>query len=90
MKNYGFLDKKGTFYLKNPDNTNYLYFPLVGEQGIKSAITPNLGGDIKIGQNQFILEPVSIENLHNNKSSRNFWCCVDMVCHGCFSKGAKQ
>lgn len=77
MKNYGFLDKKGTFYLKNPDNTNYLYFPLVGEQGIKSAITPNLGGDIKIGQNQFILEPVSIENLHNNKSSRNFWCGVD-------------
>lgn len=77
MANYGFVDEKGTFYVENPDNTSYLYFPLVGEQGIKSAITPNLGGDIKIGQNQFILEPVSIENLHNNKSSRNFWCLVD-------------
>lgn len=77
MKNYGFLDKKGTFYLQNPDETSYLYFPLVGERGIKSSITPSLNGDIKIGQNQFILEPVSVENLHNNKSSRNFWCHVD-------------
>lgn len=76
MKNYRFIDNKGTFYIDNPDQNNYLYFPLVGEQGIKSAITPNLGGDIKLGQNQFILQPVSAEDLHNNKSTRNFWCNI--------------
>lgn len=76
MKNYGFLNDKGTFYVKNPENTSYLYFPLVGEQGVKSAITPNLGGDIKNNQNQFVLQPVSVEDLHNNKSTRNFWCNI--------------
>ena len=33
----------------------------------------DLGGDSKTGQDTFLLEPVSSENLHNNKSSRNFW-----------------
>ena len=42
-----------------------------------SAITPDLGGDIKLDQNTFLLEPVSSENLHNNKSSRNFWVYVE-------------
>lgn len=64
------------FTLEHPDNYTYLYFPLAGEQGIKSSVTPNLGGDSKVHQNAFILEPVSSENLHNNKSSRNFWCSV--------------
>ncbi len=74
---YTFLDQKGTFYLENPENTGALYFPIAGEQGIKGAVTPNLGGDLKTGQNTFILEPVSVENLHNNKSTRNFWCCME-------------
>ncbi len=83
MKAYRFLDKKGTFELENPQHTNYLYFPLAGEQGIKSAVTPSLGGDSKIDQNTFLLEPVSVENLHNNKSSRNFWCKIKDK--GCWS-----
>ena len=73
---YQFIGEDATFNLKNAENYSYLYFPVAGEAGIKSAVTPNLSGDCKIDQNTFILEPVSAENLHNNRSSRNFWCHV--------------
>jgi len=69
-----FLDSDGTFSIRQPENYNNLYFPVAGENGMKSSLSPNLGGDIKINQNAFLLEPVSIENLHNNRSTRNFWC----------------
>ncbi len=71
-----FLDQDGTFFIERPENYSALYFPVAGEGGIKSSLTPNLGGDIKTGQNAFLMEPVSVENLHNNRSGRNFWCHV--------------
>lgn len=71
MINY--VDKYGTFQLRNPENINYLYFPLANENGVISCVTPNLGGDSKMGQHHFWMEPVSSENLHNNKVTRNFW-----------------
>lgn len=74
-----FGDKRGVFSMKRPENYSYLYFPVAGERGIKGAVTPNFGGDIKLNQNAFLMEPVSAENLHNNKSVRNFWCMVDGV-----------
>lgn len=77
MGNLKYLDKKGTFTLNNPDLTSYMYFPLANEAGVMSSITPDLGGDIKLDQNTFLLEPVSSENLHNNKSVRNFWIYVE-------------
>ena len=46
-----FLDSTGTFSMKQPENYNYLYFPIAGEQGMKGAVSPNLGGDIKVDQN---------------------------------------
>ena len=51
-------------------------FLLAGDGGLKSCITPTLGGDSKRDQNHFLMEPVSIENLHNNKNTRNFWCRI--------------
>ncbi len=83
MENYHFLDQTGMFTLKNPENYSYLYFPVAGEAGLKSAVTPNLGGDAKMDQNTFLLEPVSAENLHNNRNTRNFWCNVKGI--GCWS-----
>lgn len=77
MKHIEFQDKKGTFVIKNPENYSGLYFPLAGDGGLKSSITPNLGGDSKTDQNHFLMEPVSIENLHNNRSTRNFWCRME-------------
>lgn len=77
MSKIQFLDEKGTFRLENPDHYTGLYFPIASEQGLKSAVTPNLNGDSKLDQNTFLLEPTSIENLHNNRSSRNFWCQIE-------------
>ena len=73
MEKYVFTDKEGSFRMKNPELTSYLYFPVAGESGVMSSVTPLLGGDSKTSQNTFLLEPVSSENLHNNKSTRNFW-----------------
>jgi cellobiose phosphorylase len=74
MKGYQYLNEKGVFQLENPELTSYLYFPIANESGVMSSVTPTLGGDSKMGQNTFLLAPVSSEDLHNNKSSRNFWC----------------
>lgn len=79
MKYMQFDHENEIFTLDHPDNYTYLYFPIAGERGIKSSVTPNLGGDSKLDQNTFVLEPVSSENLHNNKSTRNFWCYIEGV-----------
>ena len=77
MANLKFLNNKGAFKLKNPENNSYMYFPIANEAGVMSSITPTLNGDCKMGQNTFLLAPVSSEELHNNKSSRNFWVYID-------------
>ncbi|CDZ23952.1 cellobiose phosphorylase-like protein [[Clostridium] cellulosi] len=68
-----FTGNDATFSLKNPDLNSYLYFPLANEAGMMSCITPTLSGDIKTGQNSFLMTPVSAEDLHLSRSSRNFW-----------------
>lgn len=83
MGKISFVDNNGTFSIEKPENYNYLYFPIAGKMGLKSAVAPDLGGDSKIDQESFLLEPVSVENLHNNRSTRNFWCNVEGV--GCWS-----
>ncbi len=83
MKRCEFIDASGSFCLEQAQRYPYLYFPLASEKGIKAAITPQLAGDIKLNQNSFLMEPVSAENLHNNRSSRNFWCYVEGK--GCWS-----
>lgn len=76
IKKYSYTDKYGSFRMENPENNSYLYFPLAAESGLKSSITPLLGGDSKKDQNTFLLQPVSAEELHNLKSTRNFWCIL--------------
>lgn len=83
MSGYVFTDRKGSFTLDYPEHTGYLYFPIAGDNGVKSSVTPVLGGDSKTDQNHFLLQPVSAEELHNNKSTRNFWCRVEGK--GCWS-----
>lgn len=73
-KQWTFVDESGTFRLHDPQMTSYLYFPLVNEAGLMSSITPDGHGDIKTNQNSFLTTPVSVEDLHNSRSSRNFWC----------------
>ena len=76
-KKWEFIGNKGEFILKNADCNNSLYFPIANEVGMMSAITPTMKGDAKTGHNTFALEPISIEDLNNKKSSRNFWVIID-------------
>jgi len=77
MSGYKFLDRMGTFKMENPENTGYLYFPVAGENGLKGAVTPTLGGDLKVNQNVFLMQPASVEDLMESKVSRNFWCIME-------------
>jgi len=72
-----FVDQLGTFVLPDPQKNTSLYFPLVNEAGMMSSITPLLHGDIKTDQNHFLMAPVSVEDLHNTRSARNFWVHVN-------------
>ncbi len=83
MSGYKYLDNHGTFQLNDPELTGYLYFPLANESGVMASVTPTLGGDNKLGQNSFLLAPVSSEDLHNSRSTRNFW--VDIKGKGLWS-----
>lgn len=42
-----------------------------------SSITPDLHGDIKSGQDAFLLSPVSRIDLMVSRASRNFWVYID-------------
>lgn len=77
MQGYQFADENGSFQLEGAENDLGLYFPIAGEHGLKSAITPNLAGDAKLDQNHFLLEPTSIGDLVDSRSSRNFWCAIE-------------
>lgn len=79
ISSWQFTDSEGTFLLDNPHATSYLYFPLVNESGLMSSITPTLHGDIKTGLNEFLMLPVSVEDLHNTRSARNFWVHIPGV-----------
>lgn len=77
MNTYTYTDTYGSFRIEKPEKSSYLYFPLASEGGLRSSITPTLGGDIKRDQNTFLMQPVSAEELHNLRSTRNFWCVLD-------------
>jgi cellobiose phosphorylase len=68
-----FLDNDGTFRLLSPEKTSSLYFPLVNEAGMMSCVTPILHGDIKTGQHTFLTRPLSVEDLHESRATRNIW-----------------
>lgn len=74
MRAYKFDTKSEVFTLENPENISSLYFPIAGEGGIKSCVTPTLSGDAKLDQNHFLLQPMSVEDLANSRNIRSFWC----------------
>ena len=90
MEPIHFLDDDGTFTLNDPEAVSCLYFPLASEAGLKSAITPGLGGDCKLDQETFLLEPVSSENLHTSRNTRNFWCATEEGCWSAAGVSAQQ
>lgn len=69
-----FVGRDGSFRLEHAERISGLYFPLCAEGGLKSCVTPRLGGDCKLAQESFMLHPVSIQELSDCMESRNFWC----------------
>lgn len=77
LMGWTFVDDQGTFEMVNPQGHSYVYFPLVNPAGMMSSITPTLNGDAKLNQDTFLLLPVSVEDLHNTRSGRNFWVRIN-------------
>ena len=77
MSKITFIDKNGSFNLKNPQHTSGLYLPLASKQGLKSAVTPDFGGDAKTDQNHFLIAPKSIMNLGSDRDTRNFFLIME-------------
>ena len=73
---YSFTDNSGNFSSFRADKFKNLYFPL-GNERLMSSITSDLHGDIKSGQDTFLLSPVSRIDLVNQRSSRNFWVHIN-------------
>ncbi len=73
---YSFTDDSGSFKSLFADRIKSLYLPLCNET-LMSSISPDLHGDIKSGQNSFLLEPVSRCDLSLSRASRNFWIYID-------------
>ena len=62
MKNdMQFTGKNGEFQIRHMVEKTQLNFPVANEEGINSSVTQTFGGDCKLDQNHFLLEPVSIE-----------------------------
>ena len=73
---YNFIDDSASFKSFSAYKIKSLYLPLCNEL-LMSSVTADLHGDIKSGQNSFLLEPVSRANLSLSKASRNFWVYVN-------------
>lgn len=74
---YTYLTDGVSFISKSAPQMRTLYFPLCGinADGIKSSITPYLGGDIKVDKNHYLTKPASVEDLR--QGLRNFYCYVE-------------
>lgn len=74
MKEIAFT-REEEFTIENADCLKGFYFPIAGEgrNGLKSCFTPKLCGDAKVDQNSFLLQPASIEDLSEQRASRNIW-----------------
>ena len=64
MKQLQFIDEYGSFTAERPENISYLYFPLASETGLKSSVTPNLGGDSKLDQ-EIVMTGYYVGNYNN-------------------------
>lgn len=74
-----FIDGIGTFEWKRPAPANELYFPICNEAGMMASITPHLHGDAATGWHTFLRRPLVMEDLHNTRSTRNFWLFVERL-----------
>jgi len=74
---YAFSPDGVSFISNIASQMRTIYFPLCGvdSNGIKSSITPYLGGDIKVDKDRYLTKPASVEDLR--QGLRNFFCYVN-------------
>ncbi len=77
MSGYEYIDRHASFRIRNPQHTSGLYLPVAGPGGLRSAVSPDFGGDSKLDQNHFLIAPKSIANLHSDRDTRNFFCVFE-------------
>ena len=77
MSGYKFTGGNGDFRMENPQHSSGLYIPVAGNTGLRSAVSPDFGGDAKLDQNHFLIAPKSISNLHSDRDTRNFFCAFE-------------
>ena len=77
MSKIRFIDENGSFEIKSPQHTSGLYLPLASTKGLKSAVTPDFGGDAKTDQNHFLIAPKSVMDLHADRDTRNFFLIMN-------------
>lgn len=77
MSGYKFIDDRGSFEIKDPQHTSGLYLPVAGGKGLRSAVSPDFGGDSKLDQNHFLIAPKSIADLHAERDTRNFFAVFE-------------
>ncbi|MDO9629029.1 MAG: hypothetical protein Q7I99_03930 [Acholeplasmataceae bacterium] len=68
------MSTKKSIQLKTNDG---YYFPLFNLSGLRSSITPFFGGDLKLDQHHYALEPTTEVDLYNNIFSRNVVFKID-------------
>ncbi|MCR5155137.1 MAG: cellobiose phosphorylase [Butyrivibrio sp.] len=91
MSGYKFTDDHGSFSMKNPQHTSGLYLPVAGNTGLRSAVSPDFGGDAKLDQNHFLIAPKSISNLHADRDTRNFFVVMgDELWSACGSSADQE
>ncbi|MBI5150044.1 MAG: cellobiose phosphorylase [Candidatus Omnitrophica bacterium] len=74
---YHYLDDGVSFVFPQAPRSSTIYFPLCGtdSDGIKSAVSPILSGDIKIDSSCYLTRPASTEDLRNGL--RDFFCRLE-------------
>jgi cellobiose phosphorylase len=77
MEGYQYTGTNGDFTIDNPMHSSGLYLPVAGNTGLRSAVSPDFGGDSKLDQNHFLIAPKSISNLHSDRDTRNFFCVFE-------------
>ena len=62
MKNrFQFTGKNGEFRITHLKQQHEFNFPVANEDGIKSSVTQNFGGDCKLDQNHFLITTAAPE-----------------------------
>lgn len=82
---YTFLPDGVSFFSRPAARLKNIYAPLCGPDaaGLKSAITPSLGGDIKIDKFHYVTKPASREDLR--QPCRDFFCTLASAKNAVFS-----